>query len=248
MEWCPQQGLVILQENLKHQNWFTKLVWAKAFCNGWRIPFYMGFVKGDPIAASRFLVQRWNRKPTERKDHEKQRVMVSDDSHYSGYSGLVTASWMMARYQWLSSFPHLRKNPLTRRVRRVCARWKGRQKQSETVDGARPKVHSHKENPKQSEIHCSWQTPRPSSQQTSRNHDNPPPPLTRLSPTFHPKWRRLIDCWPAWPSSLQRPSPLRSDKCARSCHPCWYGAHHSWAAPVRRCLERSPRHWRRKPW
>lgn len=109
MEWCPQQGLVILQENLKHQNWFTKLVWAKAFCNGWRIPFYMGFVKGDPIAASRFLVQRWNRKPTERKDHEKQRVMVSDDSHYSGYSGLVTASWMMARYQWLSSFPTFEK-------------------------------------------------------------------------------------------------------------------------------------------
>lgn len=172
--------------------------------------------------------------------------MVSDDSHYSGYSGLVTAI-MMAKYQWLSSFPTFEKihrpacSESLRSIKRTA-------KQSQTVNGARPKVHSHKENRKQSETHCSWHTPRPSSQQTSRNHDNPPPPLTRLLPTFHPKWRRLIDCWPAWPSSLQRPSPLRSDKCARLCHPCWYGAHHSWAALGRRCLERSPRHWRRKPW
>lgn len=247
MEWCPQQGLVILQENLKHQNWFTKWVWAKAFCNGWRIPFYMGFVVGDPIAASRFLVQRWNRKPTERKDHEKQRVMVSDDSHYSGYSGLVTASWMMARYQWLSSFPTFEK-----------IHWPGvfgefaldekdgksNPKLSMAQDRKFTPTKKTRNNQKYTAPDILLDPPANKHQETMTT----PPPLTRLSPTFHPKWRRLIDCWPAWPSSLQRPSPLRSYKCARSCHPCWYGAHHSWAAPGRRYLERSPRHWRRKPW
>ncbi len=157
-----------------------------------------------------------------------------------GYS-----SWMMARFQWRPvQFPYLW---IYHRL--ACSESLRSARQSQNclwfkTESSLPQTKA--ETIRNTNI--SWHTPGPTTQQTSRNHDNNPPLLWPITNFSRDKWRRLIGCWPAWPSSLQRPSPLRPDKCARWCHPCWYGAHHSWAAPGRRCLERSPRHWRRMPW
>ena len=52
---------------------------------------------------------------------------------------------------------------------------------------------------------------------------------------------------PEMPAHLQLWDLWRSDRFEPSSPPCWCGARCSWAARVRKCPEKVPRHWHRMP-